>query len=223
MWLNDPLMTGTKSPVPNIRHTTLCHPKRTSFWRSSVTLLWGGHPSICQSLLHSADTGGGVRGVRRGGGYKQASHKRCCSNIPVQGTDFHTVVQPNIGIGGVYRVHRCWEALSLIQRFQVGAWTTVHTMRRRRRIRQQGFWRDQDASTDGRLRITFWQQQPHNKGKQIHFVLYNHFDLSAHSSLEHYAECATGLTGESTTELLAHCRAAVGTVCSQQAKIMNPN
>lgn len=157
------------------------------------------------------------------GGYKQASHKRCCSNIPVQGTDFHTVVQPNIGIGGVYRVHRCWEALSLIQRFQVGAWTTVHTMRRRRRIRQQGFWRHRDASTDGRLRIPFWQQQPHNKGKQIHFVLYNHFDLSAHSSLEHYAECATGLTGESTTELLAHCRAAVGTVCSQQAKIMNPN
>lgn len=167
MWLNDPLMTGTKSPVPNIRHTTLCHPERTSFWRSSVTLLWGGHPSISRSLLHSADTGGGSGGVEvRGEGYKQASHKRCCSNIPVQATDFHTVVQPNIGIGGVYRVHRCWEALSLIQRFRVGARTTVHTMRRRR-IWQRGLWRDRDASTGGRLWITFWQQQPHNK-RQTH-------------------------------------------------------
>lgn len=73
MWLNDPLMTGTKSPVPNIRHTTLCHPERTSFWRSSVTLLWGGHPSISRSLLHSADTGGGCGGAGGAGGRLQTS------------------------------------------------------------------------------------------------------------------------------------------------------
>lgn len=138
MWLNDLPITGTKSDIA-LSATLNAPPSGRAVWLccQEATPL-----SASPSFTRQIQTRG--EGVRRGG-YKQASHKRCCSNIPVQGTDFHTVVQPNIGIVGVYRVHRCWEALSSSRGSR--SEPQPPSMPWQDEWGKKGFWWDQDTST----------------------------------------------------------------------------
>lgn len=89
-------------PLKNQKKLHCTEPQRHLLHRLVVS--WSGGQSFYQPiLLLLTDTD-----KSRGGGYKergkQASHKRSCSNIPIQATDFHIAVQPNIGINEVYQV-----------------------------------------------------------------------------------------------------------------------
>lgn len=87
--------------------------------RIGAVILWSGG----QTFIGPVSPSQLIR--TKGEGYKhrrkQPSHKLSCSCIPTQVTDFHTVLQPNIGIIEAYRGPRCPEAHPLIQRIQVCA------------------------------------------------------------------------------------------------------
>lgn len=183
-------------PVPNIGHATLWHPKRTSFWRSSVTLLSGGHPSISQSLLHLADRGRG-RGGAEGRLQTPFTHALLLK---------HSCPRNRFSHSGTTKYRHRWGLPSapvltgpgtLLQRFQVGAKPPYTTEE------ESGFWLDHVHSLTANHGS---HSDPVIRANTFTFVFAITLTHSIeHPSFGHHAECVTGLTDLSSPSCLELC------------------